>query len=97
MPQRTMPTMDPAMTKAKKINKIGVEIAMSLLFDAFIYHNAQAAPAPWAGRHLSIKEQICSNKIKLFYSSFTSVRMRIKLGSCLVKGNLVLLDGQCQT
>jgi hypothetical protein len=32
-------------------------IAMSLLFDAFIYHNAQAAPAPWAGRHLSIKEQ----------------------------------------
>jgi hypothetical protein len=32
-------------------------IAMSLLFDAFIYHNPQAAPAPWAGRHLSIKEQ----------------------------------------
>ncbi len=32
-------------------------IAMSLLFDAFIYHNAQAAPAPWAGRHLSIKKQ----------------------------------------
>ncbi len=32
-------------------------IAMSLLFDAFIYHNARAAPAPWAGRHLSIKEQ----------------------------------------
>ncbi len=32
-------------------------IAMSLLFDAFIYHNSQAAPAPWAGRHLSIKEQ----------------------------------------
>jgi hypothetical protein len=31
-------------------------IAMSLLFDACIYHNAQAAPAPWAGRHLSIKE-----------------------------------------
>ncbi len=32
-------------------------IAMLLLFDAFIYHNAQAAPAPWAGRHLSIEEQ----------------------------------------
>jgi hypothetical protein len=32
-------------------------IAMLMLFDAFIYHNAQAAPAPWAGRHLSIKEQ----------------------------------------
>jgi hypothetical protein len=32
-------------------------IAMPLLFDAFIYHNAQTAPAPWAGRHLSIKEQ----------------------------------------
>jgi hypothetical protein len=32
-------------------------LAMSLLFDALIYHNAQAAPAPWAGRHLSIKEQ----------------------------------------
>jgi hypothetical protein len=32
-------------------------IAMSLLFDAFIYHNAQAALAPWAGRHLSIEEQ----------------------------------------
>jgi hypothetical protein len=31
-------------------------IAMSLLFDAFIYHNAQAAPVPWAGRHLSIEE-----------------------------------------
>jgi hypothetical protein len=41
-------------------------IAMLLLFDVFIYHNAQAAPAPWAGRHLSIKEQICFNKIKLF-------------------------------
>jgi hypothetical protein len=25
MPQRTMPTMDPAMTKAKKMNKIGVK------------------------------------------------------------------------
>ncbi len=32
-------------------------LAMSLLFDAFIYHNAQAAPAPWADRHLSINEQ----------------------------------------
>jgi hypothetical protein len=32
-------------------------IAMSLLFDAFIYHNAQAAPAQQAGRHLSIEEQ----------------------------------------
>ncbi len=32
-------------------------IAMLLLFDAFICHNAQAAPAPWAGRHLSIEEQ----------------------------------------
>jgi hypothetical protein len=32
-------------------------IAMSLLFDAFIYHNAQAAHAPWAGRHLSFGEQ----------------------------------------
>ncbi len=32
-------------------------IAMSLLFDAFIYHNAQDAPAPWAGKHLSIEEQ----------------------------------------
>jgi hypothetical protein len=29
---------------------------MLLLFDAFIYHNAQAAPAPWADRHLSIEE-----------------------------------------
>jgi hypothetical protein len=62
-------------------------IAMSLLFDAFIYHNAQAAPAPWAGRHLSIKEQ----------NLFQQNRMRIKLGSCLVKRNLVLLDGLCQT
>jgi hypothetical protein len=32
-------------------------IAMLLLFDAFIYHNAQAAPAPWVCRQLSIKEQ----------------------------------------
>jgi hypothetical protein len=32
-------------------------IAMLLLFDAFIVHNAQAAPAPWAGRILSIEEQ----------------------------------------
>ncbi len=32
-------------------------IAMLLLFDAFIDHNAQAAPAPWAVRKLSIKEQ----------------------------------------
>jgi hypothetical protein len=32
-------------------------IAMLLLFDAFIDHNAQAVPAPWAGMKLSIKEQ----------------------------------------
>ncbi len=32
-------------------------IAMLLLFDVFIHHNAQAAPAPWAGRHLSIEKQ----------------------------------------
>ncbi len=31
--------------------------AMSLLFDSFLYHNAQAAPAPWAGSHLSMDEQ----------------------------------------
>jgi hypothetical protein len=37
-------------------------IAMLLLFDAFIYHNAQASPAPWAGRHLSIEEQILFQK-----------------------------------
>ncbi len=33
-------------------------IAMLLLFDAFIDHNAQAAPASWAARKLSIKEQV---------------------------------------
>ncbi len=32
-------------------------IAMLLLFDEFVDHNAQAAPAPWAGRKLSTKEQ----------------------------------------
>jgi hypothetical protein len=32
-------------------------LAMSLLFDSFLYHNAQAAPAPWAGRRLSMDEQ----------------------------------------
>ncbi len=32
-------------------------LAMSLLFDSFLYHNAQAAPAPWAGKHLSMDEQ----------------------------------------
>ncbi len=32
-------------------------LAMILLFDLFIDHNAQAAPSPWAGRKLSIKEQ----------------------------------------
>jgi hypothetical protein len=32
-------------------------LAMLLLFDLFIDHNGQAAPAPWAGRKLSIKEQ----------------------------------------
>ncbi len=32
-------------------------IAMLLLFDVFIYHNTQAAPAPWAGRHISMEEQ----------------------------------------
>jgi hypothetical protein len=31
-------------------------LAMLLLF-GFFYHNAQAAPAPWAGRHLSMDEQ----------------------------------------
>ncbi len=32
-------------------------LAMSLLFDSFLYHNAQAAPAPWAGRHFTMDEQ----------------------------------------
>ncbi len=32
-------------------------LAISLLFDSFLYHNAQAAPAPWAGRHLSMDKQ----------------------------------------
>jgi hypothetical protein len=32
-------------------------LAMLLLFDFFLYHNAQAAPAPWAGMHLSMDEQ----------------------------------------
>ncbi len=32
-------------------------LAMSLLFDSFLYPNAQAAPAQWAGRHLSMDEQ----------------------------------------
>ena len=32
-------------------------LAMLLLFDSFLYHNAQAAPAPWAGRHLTMDEQ----------------------------------------
>jgi hypothetical protein len=32
-------------------------LAMLLLFDSVLYHNAQAAPAPWAGRHLSMDEQ----------------------------------------
>ncbi len=27
-----------------------------LLFDSFLYHNAQAVPAPWAGRHLSMDD-----------------------------------------
>ncbi len=41
-------------------------IAMSLLFDAFIHHNAQTAPAPLlAGIYLS-KNNFFSNKIKLF-------------------------------
>jgi hypothetical protein len=32
-------------------------LAMLLLFDSFLYYNAQAAPAPWAGRHSSMDEQ----------------------------------------
>ncbi len=32
-------------------------LAILLLFDSFLHHNAQAAPASWAGRHLSIDEQ----------------------------------------
>jgi hypothetical protein len=32
-------------------------LSMLLLVDSFIYHNAQAAPAPWADRKLSIQEQ----------------------------------------
>jgi hypothetical protein len=40
-------------------------LAMLLLFDSFLYHNAHAAPAPWDDRHLSMDEQhVCSNKIK---------------------------------
>ncbi len=49
---------------ANSIGKVNVSFekfvvdftAMLLLFDAFIYHNTQAAPAPWAGRHLSVEE-----------------------------------------
>jgi hypothetical protein len=33
-------------------------LSMLLLFDWYIDHNAQTAPAPWAGRNLSIQEQI---------------------------------------
>ncbi len=32
-------------------------LAMLLLFDSILYHNAQAAPAPWAGKHLTMDEQ----------------------------------------
>ncbi len=32
-------------------------LAMLLLFDSFLYHTAQDAPTPWAGRHLSMDEQ----------------------------------------
>ncbi len=39
-------------------------LAMWLLFDSFLYHNAQAAPAPWAGRHFQWMSNVCSNKIK---------------------------------
>jgi hypothetical protein len=36
---------------------------MLLLFDAYIDHNADAAPTPWAGRLLStIKEDKSDNK-----------------------------------
>ncbi len=43
-------------------------LAMLLLFDSFLYHNAQAAPAPWADRHLSMDEQrlFQQNQIVLF-------------------------------
>jgi hypothetical protein len=49
-------------------------IAMSLLFDAFIYHNAQAAPAPWAGRHLSIKRQNLFQQNQILLVKFCLLR-----------------------
>jgi hypothetical protein len=40
------------------LQKFAVDfLGMLLLFDSIIDHNGQAAPAPWAGKKLSIKEQ----------------------------------------
>jgi hypothetical protein len=72
-------------------------IAMSLLFDALIYHNAQAVPAQWAGRHPSIQEQNLFQQNQIVLVKFCLRQMRTKAKSCLVKGNLVMLDRQCQT
>ncbi len=45
-------------------------LAISLLFDAFIHHNAQAAPAPWAGRHLSINKQHVFQQNQIVFVKF---------------------------
>ncbi len=65
-------------TNANSIGKVNASfakfvidfIAMLLLFDAFIYHNTQAAPAPWAGRHQSIEEQNLFQKIQIVLVKF---------------------------
>jgi hypothetical protein len=72
-------------------------LAMSLLFDSFLYHNAQAAPAPWAGRHLTMDEQRLFQQNQTVLIKFASSKMRMLLGSCLVKGSLEQLVGMFPT
>jgi hypothetical protein len=45
-------------------------LSMLLLFDAYIDHNANASPAPWAGRNFSMSEQVMIQEEQLVLIKF---------------------------
>ncbi len=45
-------------------------LAIMLLFDSFLHHDAQAAPAPWADRHLSMDEQRLFQQNQIVFIKF---------------------------
>jgi hypothetical protein len=63
---------------------IGLRKWIQLLHEFICY----GLPAPWAGRHLSMDEQHLFQQNQIVLINFCLQRMRMLLGSCLVKGSL---------